>query len=110
MAHDEDLAVRIRALLDDEPGVEERRMFGGLAFLVDGHIAVAASGRGGLMARVDPAEADGLLDRPHCEPFEMRGRPIEGWIRVAAAGVETDDALRPWVARGLGIARSLPPR
>ena len=110
MPHDEDLANRIRELLADEDGVDEQRMFGGLAFLVGGHMAVAASGRGGLMVRVDPEQADELLEKPHAEPFEMRGRPVRGWLRVAADGVRTKRQLEPWVRRGAAHARSLPPK
>jgi TfoX/Sxy family transcriptional regulator of competence genes len=108
MAHDEDLADRIRELVADEPGYGERRMFGGLAFLVDGKMAVAASGRGGLMVRVDPAEAGALLERDHVEPFEMKGRATRGWLRVDAEGVKTTRRLRPWVERSVAYARSLP--
>jgi hypothetical protein len=106
--HDEDLADRIRELVADEPGYGEKRMFGGLAFLVDGKLAVAASGRGGLMVRVDPDEAGALLARDHVRPFEMKGRPVRGWLRVDAEGVRTKRQLRPWVDRGVGYARSLP--
>jgi TfoX/Sxy family transcriptional regulator of competence genes len=108
MAHDEDLADRIRELMADEPGYGEKRMFGGLAFLVDGKMAVAASGRGGLMVRVDPEEAPALLERDHVRPFEMKGRPTRGWLRVDAEGVRTKRSLAPWVARGVSYARSLP--
>jgi TfoX/Sxy family transcriptional regulator of competence genes len=108
VAHDEDLADRIRELVADEPGYGEKRMFGGLAFLVDGKLAVAASGRGGLMVRVDPEEAPALLERDHVRPFEMKGRPTRGWLRVDAEGVRTKRGLAPWVARGVAYARSLP--
>src|SRR5215218_9867908 len=86
MAYDEDLANRIRELIAAEAGVTEQKMFGGLAFLIGGHMAVAASGQGGLMVRVDPAEPATLLSRPHVRPFEMRGREMSGWLRV-----DTDD-------------------
>jgi hypothetical protein len=108
VAYDEDLAGRIRELLAGEPGVAEMRMFGGLAFLVGGNMAVAASGQGGLMVRVDPAQTDDLVDAPHAGPFVMRGRPMQGWLRVDPAGVLTSDQLEPWVRRGLAYARSLP--
>jgi len=108
MAYDEELAQRIRELLADEPDVTERRMFGGLAFLLDGHIAVAASGQGGLMARVDPQETERLLARPHTEPFVMRGRELEGWVRVDAQGVRTKRELGRWVSGGVAAAR-VPP-
>ncbi len=110
MAYDEDLAARIRELVADEPGFSEKRMFGGLAFLVDGHMAVAASGKGGLMARVEPGETEALLAQQHVRPFEMRGRELEGWLRVDAEGLKTKRHLQPWVARGLAYARSLPPK
>lgn len=110
MAYDEDLANRIRELMADEAGVTEMRMFGGLAFLVGGHMAVAASGRGGLMVRVDPAETDALVAKPHARPFEMRGRSMQGWLRVDADGVGTKRRLEPWVRRGIAFARSLPPK
>ena len=110
VAYDEDLAERIRDLLGAEPDVTEQRMFGGLAFLVGGNMAVAASGKGGLMVRVEPDETDALLEEPHAGPFEMRGRLMQGWLRVAAEGVETEADLAPWVERGVEYARSLPPK
>ena len=85
-------------------------MFGGLAFLVGGNMAVAASGRGGLMVRVDPAQTDALLEKPHAGPFEMHGRAMQGWLRVDADGVRTKRRLEPWVRRGVAYARSLPPK
>lgn len=108
MAYDEDLANRIRELIADDPEVSEQRMFGGLAFLIEGKMAVAASGRGGLMVRVDPAETDALLARPDTRPFEMRGRGMRGWVRVDAERVRTKRRLEPWVKRGVAHARSLP--
>jgi TfoX/Sxy family transcriptional regulator of competence genes len=110
MAYDEDLAGRIRELVADEAGVREQRMFGGLAFLVGGHMSVAASGHGGLMVRVDPESTEGLLAKPHAAPFEMRGRPMRGWLRIDAEGVRTKRQLEPWVRRGVAYARSLPPK
>ncbi len=110
MAFDEDLANRIREPVGTERGVRERRRFGGRAFLVNGHMAVAASGRGGLMVRVDPDDTAALLRRAHVGPFEMRGRELNGWIRVNDAGVRTKRQLTPWVARGVAYARSLPPK
>ena len=110
MAFDEDLADRIRELVGDERGVSEKRMFGGLAFLVNGNMAVSASGQGGLLVRVDPAQTDRLVTRAHVERFEMRGRPMNGWLRVDTPGLRTKRQLEPWVARGVTYARSLPPK
>jgi TfoX/Sxy family transcriptional regulator of competence genes len=108
MAYDEDLANRIRELVAGEPALTEKRMFGGLAFLVGGNMAVAASGQGGLMVRVEPEETEALLEKPHARPFEMRGREMQGWLRVDAEGLRTKRQLEPWVRRGLAYARSLP--
>jgi len=110
VTYDEDLAGRIRKLVAAEDGVAEQRMFGGLAFLVGGHMAVAASAQGGLMVRVDPDETATLLTKPHTRPFEMRGREMEGWLRVGPDGVRTKRQLEPWVRRGVAYARSLPPK
>ncbi len=110
MAYDEQLAERIRALIDDEPGLTEMRMFGGLAFLIDGNMSVSASGQGGLLLRVDPEQTDGLLEEPHAEPFVMRGRAMDGWLRVAPEGAEADEDLQRWVSRGVAYARTLPPK
>jgi hypothetical protein len=108
VAFDEDLANRIRSVLGAEKGLTEKRMFGGLAFLIDGKMAVSVSGKGGLMVRVDPSETDRLVTRPHVGPFVMRGRPLDGWLRVDAEGVRTKRQLEAWVARGVAYARSLP--
>ena len=108
MAYDEDLANRIRELVSSEHGVSEQRMFGGLAFLVNGNMSVSASGQGGLLLRIDPAETDALLRRPHASPFQMRGRAMQGWLRVDPEGVRTKRQLERWVARGVAYARSLP--
>ena len=108
MAHDEDLANRIRELIAGEPDVGEQRMFGGLVFLVDGNMSVAAGGRGDLIVRVDPEDTDELLTRPHVQPFVMRGRAVPGRLRVDAEGVRTRRQLERWVGRGVAYARSLP--
>ena len=108
VAYDEDLANRIRELIGDEPNLTEQRMFGGLAFLTAGNMSVAASGQGGLLVRVDPDDTDELLAKQHARPFEMRGRAMQGWLRVDAEGVQTKRQLEPWVKRGVGYARSLP--
>ncbi len=110
MAYDEDLANRIRELILEAPGVTEQRMFGGLAFLINGNMSVTVSRSGGLLLRVDPADTDALLRKPHTEPFEMRGRAMSGWLRVGDDGVRTKRQLQPWVARGVAYARSLPPK
>jgi len=110
MAYDEDLAHRIREALQDEPGIREKRMFGGLGFLAGGNLAVSASGQGGLMVRVDPADTGALVDGRAVRRMVMRGREMDGWLRVDLAAVDTDDQLRGWVGRGLAYARSLPPK
>lgn len=107
MAYDEELADRIRSLVDGEPGMSEKKMFGGLAFLVNGNMAVAASGQGGMMLRVNPAQTEALLDEPLVQRVVMRGREMAGWLRVDPA-MATDDALAGWVRRGIEYARSLP--
>jgi hypothetical protein len=110
MAYDRDLANRLREQLAGEDGVSEKAMFGGLAFLAGGHMAIAASGQGGVLVRVDPSDSAGVLARPHTAPMEMRGRSLAGWIRVAPEGVRTARQLGPWVRRGVAYARSLPPK
>ena len=110
MAYDEDLANRIRELIAAEENVTEQKMFGGLAFLVGGNMAVAASGQGGLMLRVDPDETEALLANSPARPFEMRGREMRGWLRVDDEDVRTKRQLQPWVRRGVAYARSLPPK
>ncbi len=108
MPYDEDLADRIRELTAGEPRLAEKKMFGGLAFLVDGNIAVAASGQGGILVRVDPDESKFLLAKTKAYPMEMRGRQMQGWLRVDAEHVRTKPQLSKWVQRGLTYARSLP--
>ena len=108
MAYDEDLANRIRELIAAEDGITEKKMFGGLAFLVAGNMSVAASGQGGLLARVDPAGSEALVAKPHVERMEMRGRAMDGWLRVAPEGVRTKRQLEPWVRSSVAYARSLP--
>jgi TfoX/Sxy family transcriptional regulator of competence genes len=110
MAYDEALAERIRRLMGDEAGLTEKKMFGGLAFLINGNMSVAASGQGGLMVRCDPQATDSLLDEPGAEPLVMRGRAMEGWLRVSEEAVTDEAALARWVDRGVGYARSLPPK
>ena len=108
MAYDEDLANRIRELLGSEKGLDEKRMFGGLAFLINGNMSVAVSGQGGLLVRVPPDETEKLLQRVHVNPMVMAGREARGWLRVEAAGVQTKRQLQGWVTKGVGYARSLP--
>ena len=110
MAYDEDLANRIRELLADEQGVVEQKMFGGLAFLVGGNMSVSASGQGGLLLRCDPEQTDALVERRHAARFEMRGRAMDGWLRIDADGVRTKRELKRWVDVGVNYARSLPPK
>ena len=105
MAYDEHLAERVRELLG---GVDEKRMFGGLAFLVDGNMAVCVSGQGGLMVRVPPEQTESLLTRAHVEPMVMSGRDVRGWIRVSDCGIRTKRQLTAWVDRGAEYARTLP--
>lgn len=108
MAYDEDLAHRVRELLGGTAGVHEKRMFGGLAFMIGGNMAVCVSRQGGLMVRVPAEETDALLERKHVEPMVMGGRQARGWIRVDAAGVATKRQLRTWVDKGARHAEGLP--
>ncbi len=108
MAYDEELAERIRELLDGEPSVTEMKMFGGLAFLIGGNMAVAASGQGGVLARVDPEESDKLVATTNARLMEMRGRQMNGWLRVDPDDVRTKRQLAKWVKLGANYARSLP--
>ena len=109
MAYDVELADRIRQLIASEPGVTEKKMFGGLSFLLDGRMSVSVSGQGGLLLRVDPDEQERLLARPHASPFVMRQKPMDGWLRVSAEGVEDDADLAFWVERGVNHAQRLAP-
>jgi hypothetical protein len=108
VAYDEELAARIRQLVADEPGLTEKKMFGGLAFLIGGNMAVAASGEGGVLVRVDPARSDGLVATTSARPMEMRGREMRGWLRVSTDDLRTRRQLAKWVALGTTYARSLP--
>ena len=108
MPYDEDLAHRVRELLSGTAGVDEKRMFGGLAFMVGGNMAVCVSGKGGLMVRVPVEETDALLEREHVEPMVMAGRETRGWIRVGTDGVATKRQLRTWVDKGARYAEGLP--
>ncbi len=108
MAYDEELAERIRELVGSESGLTEKKMFGGLAFLIGGNMAVAASGQGGLLVRIDPAQSETLVATTDARPMEMRGRQMQGWLRVGADDLRTEPQLRKWVELGTTYARSLP--
>jgi TfoX/Sxy family transcriptional regulator of competence genes len=110
MAYDEDLADRIRALLAEQPALRETKMFGGLAFLVEGHLAIAASGQGGALVRVDPEQSDHLVETTPAEEAVMRGRPMPGWLRVASDDLRTKRQLARWVRISAAYASSLPPK
>jgi TfoX/Sxy family transcriptional regulator of competence genes len=108
VAYDEVLADRIRELVAGEPSLTEQKMFGGLAFLIGGNMAVAASGQGGVLVRVDPAESDALVSTTSARVMEMRGRSMQGWLRVAPEHLRTKRELAKWVELGTAYARSLP--
>jgi TfoX/Sxy family transcriptional regulator of competence genes len=108
MAYDEDLANRLRELLADEDAITEKKMFGGLAFLQHGNMTVSASRNGGLLARIDPADTEAALARPHVELMRMGGRTMDGWITVAPEGLRTKRELAAWVKRSLAFVRTLP--
>jgi TfoX/Sxy family transcriptional regulator of competence genes len=110
MAYDEELANRIREVVGGEPGLTEKRMFGGLAFLINGNMAVSASSQGGLLLRVDPARTESLVSEPDVRRFEMRGREMDGWLRVDESVVKSKKELRRWAGIGVAYARSLPPK
>jgi TfoX/Sxy family transcriptional regulator of competence genes len=110
MGYDEDLANRIRELIAGEPGVSEQEMFGGLVFLIGGHMSVASGSQGTLIVRVDPRDTDEFLSKPCAHTFVMRGQAMKGRVRVDAKGVRTKRQLERWVRRGVAHARSLPPK
>ena len=110
VVYDEGLATRVREVVSGEAGLTEKRMFGGLAFLINGNMAVSASGKGGLLLRVDPAQTEELVRAPHARRFEMRGRQMDGWLRIDPAALGTDADLARWVSLGVAYARSLPPK
>ena len=110
MAYDTELADRIRFLIGTGPGVTEKKMFGGLAFLVRGNMAISASGQGGALVRADPAETDALVATARATLAVMGGRTMQGWLRVTSGDLETDEQLTEWVNRAVGYARSLPPK
>jgi TfoX/Sxy family transcriptional regulator of competence genes len=108
VAYDEQLADRIREQIGDEPTLTEKKMFGGLAFLIGGNMAVGASGQGGILVRVDPEESERLVETTSAYPMEMRGRQMAGWLRVDTDDLGADDELAKWVELGATYARSLP--
>jgi TfoX/Sxy family transcriptional regulator of competence genes len=108
VSYDEDLAARIRELVQGEGGLTEQKMFGGIAFLIGGNMAVSASGQGGLLVRVDPAVSDELVATTPARLMEMRGRPMRGWLRVDTEHVRTERELATWVTMGTTYAHSLP--
>jgi TfoX/Sxy family transcriptional regulator of competence genes len=110
MPYDEDLANRLRELLADEDNITEKKMFGGLAFLLNGHMSVSASGKGGLLVRIEPSETDAALKRDHVSRMEMGGRSMDGWLRVAPEGLKTKRQLSGWVDRSLKFVKTLPPK
>lgn len=110
MAYDEDLANRLRELLASEDAVTEKKMFGGLAFLLRGNMSVSASRNGGLLVRIDPADTDAAVARPHVARMEMGGRIMDGWITVAPEGLRTKRDLATWVKRSVAFVRTLPPK
>jgi TfoX-like protein len=110
VGYDEHLADRIRELVGREPNLTEQKMFGGLAFLIEGNMAIAASGQGGVLVRVDPTESDRLVETTNARPMEMRGRSMSGWLRVALDDIRTKGQLAKWVKLGVSYARSLPPK
>ena len=110
MAYDEALADRVREIVAESAQFSERKMFGGLAFMVAGHLTVAVSHEGGILLRVDPADNEALLAKPFCRPMEMRGKALDGWLRVDAEGLKTKRQLERWVMRGVRYAQAQPPR
>jgi TfoX/Sxy family transcriptional regulator of competence genes len=110
MAYDDELANRVREHVQSEEGLTEKRMFGGLAFLINGNMAVSASGQGGLLLRVDPGQTDALVSEAHAQRAVMRGREMDGWLRIDTDAIETDDELKRWISRGVTYAKSLPPK
>ena len=110
MAYDQELAERIRRLIGSDPDLTEKKMSGGLAFLIRGNMAIAASSQGGAMVGVDPRESAALVAASAASVMKMRGRSMPGWLHVSSDDLRTDDDLAAWVDRGTGYARSLPPK
>ena len=110
MPYDQELAARIRGLIGGEPGLSEKKMFGGLAFLIGGHMAISASGQGGVLVRVDPGRSGDLVATTRAATAVMQGREMPGWLRVSPEDLASDGDLSRWVEIGVGHARSLPPK
>jgi TfoX/Sxy family transcriptional regulator of competence genes len=110
MTYDEDLVHRLRELLADEDAITEKKMFGGLAFLLHGNMSVSASRNGGLLVRLDPADTDDALARPHVARMQMGRRTLDGWVTVAPEGLRTRRELSAWVTRSVSFAKTLPPK
>jgi TfoX/Sxy family transcriptional regulator of competence genes len=109
MAYDEGLAQRIREALDEPPGFVEKKMFGGIGFMLQGNLACGVIGDE-LIVRVGPDRYEHALAKPHTRPFDFTGRPMTGWITLAPGGYESDNDLRRWVEQGINFAKSLPPK
>ena len=110
MASREELAERLRAALAGRDDIGERKMFGGVGFMLAGNLCVCAQRDGNLLVRVDPGQSDELAADPHANPMVMRGREMRGWLTVDRAGLEEDEAFRRWLKRGVAYAASLPPK
>lgn len=109
MPYNEQLAERIRAILQDEPDLVEQKMFGGLSFMLAGNLCVGLLGDD-LVVRVPPADAEATIARPHVRPMDFTGRPMKNWFYVAPEGTKTKRALTAWVERGRTFARTFPPK
>jgi len=110
MAYDEILANRLREALSGQPKLTEKAMFGGLAFLINGNMSVAASGQGGLLLRIDPTEAERFSGEPHASRAVMGGREMDGWLRIDEAALDDEATFTRWVERGIARSRALPPK
>jgi hypothetical protein len=110
VAYDTELADRIRFVIGTGPGITEKKMFGGLAFLIGGNLAISASGQGGALVRVDPADTDALIATANATLAVMGGRPRRGWLRVSSEDLDSDEQLTEWIERAVGYTRSLPPK
>jgi TfoX/Sxy family transcriptional regulator of competence genes len=109
MAYDEGLAQRIREVLDELPGLVEKKMFGGVGFIIQGNMACGVN-KDKLIVRVGPERHEETMQRPHTRPFDITGRPMKGWVMVEADGYESDDELKDWVQQGVAFVQTLPPK